>query len=134
MKLKVTIRHKHIADSLTERLLAELQDQVHSIVLFGSVARGEATDESDIDILVIAEIPFAIERRMESIANDIGLDNEVFIQLVFFTTEKFEDQVFKYRSYLSSDIIDQGIILYDDGTYRRICETAASVVPGVSGR
>jgi len=44
-------KHRKAIESVVEQFLSELNDRIHSIVLFGSVARGEATEESDIDLL-----------------------------------------------------------------------------------
>ena len=47
-------KHQAIED-FTRRLLAsEVGDSIAKIVLFGSVLRGEASEESDIDLLIIA--------------------------------------------------------------------------------
>lgn len=126
-------KYGKVIDTLKERLLAELKDEIHSLVLFGSVARGDATDDSDIDILVIMDAPYATKKRIHEISSDIGLDNEVFIQTVFFTTQGFEKEAITYRSYFAQDIISQGIVLYDDETFRRICEEAASAISGIPG-
>ena len=127
-------QHQRVIDSLQQRLLAELKDQVHSLVLFGSVARGEASADSDVDVLIITDAPFAVRQRIDEISYDIDLENGVFTQLVFFTAQSFENEAVGLRSYFSSDIIGQGIVLYDDGTLRRIREKASSTVPGIPRR
>ncbi len=125
--------HQSVVNSLKEQLLAELEGEIRSIVLFGSVARGETTEDSDIDILIITDAPLETMQRIDKISYHIDLENGVFTQLVFFTTQGFEKETITYRSYFSSDVISQGIVLYDDGTFRRICEKAASTVTGVPG-
>lgn len=40
--------------ALLERLFAEHKDNVQRVFLFGSKARGDAADESDIDLLIVA--------------------------------------------------------------------------------
>ena len=43
------------AEEFTQSLLAsEVRQEIVKVILFGSVARGEAKEESDIDLLVIA--------------------------------------------------------------------------------
>ena len=58
-------RYQIALTSLIERLLAELRDQLRSVILFGSVARGELESDgvSDIDILIIADAPFETKQR-----------------------------------------------------------------------
>ena len=55
--------NQSVVNSLKEQLLAELKGEIRSIVLFGSVARGEATEDSDIDILIITDAPFETKQR-----------------------------------------------------------------------
>jgi predicted nucleotidyltransferase len=43
------------AEAYARLLQAALQDNLVAVVLFGSVARGEATADSDIDLLVVCE-------------------------------------------------------------------------------
>ena len=62
-------RHHHVADRTTELVLDELRQSVHSIVLYGSVARGKHTEESDVDILVIADSPTEPDRFSERLCD-----------------------------------------------------------------
>jgi predicted nucleotidyltransferase len=45
----------HIAQSYTQALQAYFGEQLMAVVLYGSVARGEETPESDIDLLIVAD-------------------------------------------------------------------------------
>ena len=110
--------YQGVVDTLKDRLLTELGDRIHSIVLFGSVARGEATDDSDIDVLVITDGRSATEDRIQHVANDFSLANEVLAEVTTFSTQTFQTEV-RMRSWLASDVLMQGRILTDDGTYDR---------------
>ena len=125
--------HRRAVESLKEQLLAELKDQIHSMVLFGSVARGEAKPDSDIDFLLITEAPFDTRQRIDEITYDVDLENEVFTQLVFFTTQRFEEEV-RIRSYLAADVLTEGVELYDDGTFERIRQQASPAISGIPTR
>lgn len=59
----LTPNQHHALDELRRRLLEEFE--VENLVLFGSVARGEADDESDIDILVITRHAMTRPERHE---------------------------------------------------------------------
>ena len=119
-----TSKQRKVVDSLVPLLLLELQSQIHSLVLFGSVARGEARPDSDADVLVLTEAPREARQRMNEISYDLDLENAVVTQLVPLTTESFEAEA-RMRSYFSSDIFRDGIVLHDDGTYRRIRKQAS---------
>ena len=48
-------RYKVPLSKFKERLVKELGERIEAVVLYGSVAKGEAHDASDIDIMVIAK-------------------------------------------------------------------------------
>ena len=118
-------KQRRVVHSLVPLLLAELKGHIHSLVLFGSVARGEARPDSDVDLLLLTEAPLDVRHRIDEISYDLDLANTVFTQLVFLTTENFEAEA-RMRSYFSSDIFRDGIVLHDDGTYKRIRQQASS--------
>lgn len=115
----VVMKHQKVIDALKEQLLAEFADEVHSIVLFGSVARGEANADSDVDVLIISDASRENKRRMHDISTHIDLENEMFTQLMFFSNRRLE-RAARMRSWFFTDVMNEGVILYDDGTYRRV--------------
>ena len=115
----VVTKHQKVIDALKEQLLAEFADEVHSIVLFGSVARGEANADSDVDVLIISDASRENKRRMHDISTHIDLETEVFTQLMFFSNRRLE-RAARMRSWFFIDVMNEGVILYDDGTYRRV--------------
>ncbi len=115
----VVTKHQKVIDALKEQLLAEFADEVHSIVLFGSVARGEANADSDVDVLIISDASRENKRRMHDISTHIDLETEVFTQLMFFSNRRLE-RAARMRSWFFTDVMNEGVILYDDGTYRRV--------------
>ncbi len=76
---------------------------------------------------LLTEAPLAVRQRIDEISYDIDLKNTVFTQLVVLTTKNFEAET-RMRSYFSSDIFRDGIVLHDDGTYQRIREQASSAI------
>ena len=52
---------------IKSRLQAVYGDRLRGVVLYGSEARGEATSDSDVDILVLLTGPVALGREMRTI-------------------------------------------------------------------
>ena len=117
----VSLRYREIAAETTSRLLAAFPDSIQAIVLYGSVARGDANEHSDIDLLVITpdDADYETRYKIDEIAYDVGWekDNIALVQLVMMPKEWFETEAITYRSYFASDIMEQGIVLHDDGAY-----------------
>ncbi len=65
-------------------------DKIEKIILFGSLARGEAREESDIDILVITSgNRFEMQKNLSGIAVDILLKTGEYILAKAVTTEEY---------------------------------------------
>ncbi len=52
---QVTSRQRAAVEEYVRRLLAEYNERILSVTLYGSVARGDFTADSDIDILVLVD-------------------------------------------------------------------------------
>jgi predicted nucleotidyltransferase len=63
------------AEEFARRVTSALGDQVDALVLFGSVARGEATRSSDIDIVVIGPNPAATRETISWIGSDLTYEH-----------------------------------------------------------
>ena len=101
-------------------------DKLISICLFGSVARGEAKSDSDIDILIVANgLPRDIGMRIKetNYIHEYLKESKAYISLrksnmsglisdIFFMPEEI-----KGHPPLLLDIIDDGIVLYDRGSF-----------------
>ncbi len=113
-------RLEKLVEDYRRKLLVKL------VVLFGSRARGDYTDESDIDVLVVADdLPkdpresFAILRDAKyADVNPIGLNTEIFLKKL------------RAGSTFIIEILEEGKIMYADkefqeqitSTYRGIRE------------
>ena len=69
---KVLARKRQAIERFKERLLQSSEgDKIARIILFGSVSRGEAKKESDIDLLIIATDHL---KKIEDICSEISFD------------------------------------------------------------
>ncbi|GAB4450560.1 MAG: nucleotidyltransferase domain-containing protein [Anaerolineales bacterium] len=81
-KLRPRVRALKLARKVRERLTRELGQPVE-VIMFGSQARGDATKESDIDLLVI--LPSLDSRVMElafDVAWEIGFEAGKVISVI----------------------------------------------------
>lgn len=84
-----------ILSEYRQRLLDALGETLDSIVLYGSQARGDAVEGSDIDVLCIMKNPFdyghLIQLTSEATA-EISLHYDVVISRAFVTREEYNAQ------------------------------------------
>jgi len=105
--------------ALRAAIKAVTEGDVHAVMLFGSIARGEATAESDIDLAVIA--PSGWDKRAEledSVRAHLGSDCDVLV----FTKAEF-DRLATSGEPVVSDILRDGVALI--GTKPRVKRGAA---------
>ncbi|MEW6697299.1 MAG: nucleotidyltransferase domain-containing protein [Bacillota bacterium] len=104
----------HIKEAINEFsniLKTKLKDNIKEIRLFGSVARGNASPDSDIDILVIL-------RREDSLVEDIILDTTVDVNLkydVVVSATTMTERDYTYAPFMKSlfykNIQKEGVLL-----------------------
>jgi hypothetical protein len=104
---------------------ALLGPRLISLVLFGSVARGEASDASDIDVLVVAEgFPRSLRERRQILLGEWSRvqaqedSPEVEWNLVTKSPEEA-----RYRSPLYLDLVEDAVLLVDrDGFFQAVLD------------
>ena len=122
--------YKTLIERLIEALKRKYGDKFISLVVFGSVARGEARKDSDVDLLlVIDSIPKRrLERQKEfmEVEKDLeGYLNELFDEGYFIDFSpiiKTPEEATRL-SPLYLDMVEDAIIAYDkDGFFMKILE------------
>ncbi len=84
-------RHREAFEELAEKAEEELGDSLEKLILYGSVARDEQTEESDIDVFAVVGDESQIE-VLRDLAFDVSVDYGVFIVPLIKTSEEFEDK------------------------------------------
>jgi len=64
------IQLEQIKNEVSTSILNVLGSRLHKVILYGSYARGDYNDDSDIDIMVLADID---EDKMSNYRNEIDL-------------------------------------------------------------
>lgn len=118
---KVAVNYSWVVERFVERLLKEIGNRIEAIVLYGSVARNEAGQESDIDLLII--IPEGeIRNQVLSVSYDVDLEFGTVTSHVYMTPQEFK----RYLSWgdpFLQDVLKDGIVFYDRGFYSKIRES-----------
>jgi predicted nucleotidyltransferase len=116
------ISHYEITlNELKSSLLKEFGDKVKSIVVYGSVARGEADEESDLDVFIVLE-DNSIYRRVSDIAYKIDLKNRTATSIFWATPEELMKYL-KNGSPFIENVASEDFVLYDDGVFTRVRES-----------
>ena len=107
--MKIAEKYKKPVGEFVRRALENYRGKIDKIILFGSVARGEAREDSDVDILVVGEVSL---EELVDISFPILLEYGELISA--------KDMKKDYLEYLSNEgysfarnISKEGIILYE---------------------
>lgn len=101
-----------IKEELVQGLTAIFQNNISMIILYGSVARNEATNESDIDIAIILRNPIDYQIRRKFFVWAADLD--IRYDRVFSIVDIQEDNMRRWGSVLSfyQNVQKEGIVLW----------------------
>ena len=89
-------------------------NKLNKIILYGSYARGDYTEESDIDIMIVLDGDRNDVKKMRKstikMANEISLDQNVFLSILLRDKKYFEDNLDFFPFY--QNIVREGVIIY----------------------
>ena len=100
---------KGILDSMVKRIVARFHPE--KIILFGSYARGEATSDSDLDMLVVMDI----QGSRRQTANEIDLllaDRMVPLDLIILTPDELKRQRDLVGT-IAHEAACEGVLIYE---------------------
>lgn len=89
-------------------------DRLNKIILYGSYARGDSTEESDIDIMIVLDCDVPEIKKLRSptaeMVSNISLDREVFLSVLLRDKNHFENNLDFLPFY--RNIAREGIAVY----------------------
>jgi predicted nucleotidyltransferase len=106
-------RDRQIAMEFRRRLPAEVSNRLRKLIIFGSRARGDAADDSDLDVIVLVDRKSPeLEAKLDDVAYSVMWDHDFrpIISLKVFDETKFKNLVDKGFSFYRN-VIQEGIVL-----------------------
>ena len=106
-------------NELLSRYINEIKkiygETLQAVILFGSYARGDNTEDSDIDIMILAnKTDMQLKQFQNQLADmtfDFNLDYDIDIEPIVKSNEFFNKWVEEYPFY--SNIKKEGVILFE---------------------
>ena len=99
---------KRLVDQVKAYLHERYGAGIKRVILYGSHARGEATEDSDVDVLVLVDQslnPSEVEDSLRDLLYDIILDEGELVSVIAVSEERFEN----YDSPLMLNVRKEGI-------------------------
>ena len=129
MRMKLPEKYHKVVTEFVKKAVDKYSDRIHSIILFGSVARGEAKEDSDVDILVVGDVSL---EELVDISFPILLKYGELISAKNMKKEYLEYLTKEGYSFVRN-VMREGVVLYERmgeafGESRREAEVSKSVV------
>ncbi len=103
-----------ITDEVKQNMQSVLGDKLHQIILYGSYARGDYDSESDIDMMVLADVPENemgnYRKQVNRVASKIGLAHDIMITIALKDKTFFD----RHREILPfyQKVANEGVSIY----------------------
>lgn len=98
----------------TEQLKGIYGTHLKSVILYGSYARGDFHDDSDIDIMILLDIDDmkikGYRHQLSELTYDFNMNNDIDIKPIAKSREHFNKWIRAYPFY--SNIVNEGVELF----------------------
>lgn len=103
-----------ITDTVTKSAKELLGDKLHSVILYGSYARGDYNEDSDIDIMILADVNDEdisyFHRKIWNITSNLSLEHNASVS-VYIKNKIFFDKWLPTLPFYKN-VMKDGIMLY----------------------
>jgi len=111
------MRGQTVLDEITKKVVQAavdtLGEKLDQVILYGSYARGDYDDESDIDIMVLANVSIEETRKIENdlwrVGWGLGFEHDVVVTVFFKDCETFYKFLPVEPFY--KNVMEEGVIL-----------------------
>ena len=104
-----------VVNQSTAEIPTLMKADVREIILYGSCARGDYTDDSDIDVAILTDSDRKEVKRygdgLDDLAARIGMETFAVVNYVCLPYQEFEDKKSWYPYFMN--ISKEGILLYE---------------------
>jgi len=100
---------KNLINQIKAHLIKMYGERIKKVILYGSYVRGQATRDSDIDILVLADQslnPFEVRESLSDLLFDILLEEDELVSVIAVSEDFFEN----YNSPFMLNVKKEGVI------------------------
>jgi len=88
--MKISYNIQTILTKFKHQLSKKFPNQIKLILLFGSVARGTATNDSDVDILVVAKNKDRVTSFIDDFVLDIILKGGPYFSVILYNEKEYK--------------------------------------------
>ena len=105
-------KEKRIFKAVKNCLQQRFGNALCEIKVFGSRARGEHTPESDLDVMILLDVPvdWRIKREIRYLLAEISLEYDVLLSTRIFSTSEWQSPLFRITPLFNS-IEREGILI-----------------------
>jgi len=113
--------YEHLVEEFAKEALKV--GDIEVIIVYGSVARGEATEDSDLDLLIITSQIDKVREKLSEIRTDLDLKYHTLITLVYRSPEQLFRGLREGNPFLRN-ILNEGRAIYARGIFKEIFKTS----------
>ncbi len=120
-----TLDDKEMFDDVVKAILSVVGDDAVRIILYGSVARGDNTWESDVDIAVLTDRDYDRNKGtgiLSKLLGALNLKYDTVFSVITIDEESYNDWLFELPFYFNID--EEGITLWTRENGRICLDTA----------
>lgn len=112
IQLALSENERKVIQDFKRNLLTRLPQRVYKVVLFGSRAKGRATRDSDIDVLVVVDKRDAKARDIIiEVASRLSLSSGILVSPLVLSKEEFIREI-DYGTLLAKILRSEGVVLW----------------------